>query len=82
MNERLCKNCEQPLEGHRYIRNGVHHCNVDRLAVKQQQIYYSPDRWNDPEYVMSSYEPMSNLEYLEYEYRRDLNAAPTRESLH
>jgi len=53
---------------------------MEFLPVPFQDLYYLAGNV-DPMKKYLTYIEMKNLEYLEYEYKRELDAAPTRESL-
>jgi len=63
VNERPCKNCKEIKNDHVTLQ---YKCNVDRLAPKWSQIYYENMARNNGAFQMMCYEPMDNLEYLEW----------------
>lgn len=61
--ERPCKYCNQPKQDHTTLR---YKCDIDKLPLPWQQELYTSDLATWP-----NYEPMDNLEYLEYECREE-----------
>ena len=59
MSERPCKNCQQIKNDHTTIH---YKCDVDRLPLPFQEMWYNCQG----QMVIPNYEPMENLEYLEY----------------
>jgi len=80
--KRPCRNCKQSEASHNYTQaTGDMSCEMEFLPEALQGLYYIVG-WNDPMKKYLTYIAMTNLEYLEYEYQKELDAAPTRESLH
>jgi len=82
--KRPCRNCKQQPEHHNYTQQtGDMTCEMEFLPVPLQELYYLIGfaGANDPMKKYLTYVEMKNLEYLEYEYQKELDAAPTRESL-
>ena len=78
---RPCRNCHRLPNEHNYTKaNGDMSCEMEFLPVPLQDLYYLAGNV-DPMKKYLTYIEMKNLEYLEYEYKRELDAAPTRESL-
>jgi len=55
-------------------------CEVERLPLQMQEMYYKPPFDNKIRPFVVYY-PMDNLQMLEYEYEKTLRDAPTIESL-
>lgn len=80
--KRPCRNCQQQEEHHNYNQHtGDMSCEIEFLPVPLQECYYLVSANTDPMKRYLTYTEMKNLEYLEYEYQKEKDATPTRESL-
>lgn len=80
--ERPCRNCQQLPNHHNYTQStGDMSCEMEFLPVPLQECYYLVGPNADPMKKYLTYQAMTNLEYLEHEYQKERDAAPTRESL-
>jgi hypothetical protein len=82
MNNRPCRNCKQQHNHHNYTQStGDMTCEMEFLPVPLQDLYYMAGSNTDPLKKYLTYKAMTNLEYLEHEYQKELDETPTRESL-
>lgn len=79
--ERPCKNCQQFPREHRYTPEQNLACDVDRLPLQLQEIYYNSSKRDTLLKTYVVYNAMDNLQYLEYQYEKERNDTPTRTSL-
>lgn len=79
--EKPCKNCGAMPNEHNYGPYDDLLCEMERLPLKVQEMYYKPYHTHDELRALIIYYPMDNLQYLEYEYERTQRDTPTRKSL-
>ena len=78
-----CQNCQQLPAEHRYGPDNSLLCDIDHLPLQVQECYYREPWANNALKPFAIYYPMNNLQLLEweYQYRKELDETPTRESL-
>lgn len=76
-----CRNCNELPNMHNYGPYDDLLCEIERLPLQVQEMYYQPYHTHDKIRPFIIYYPMDNLQMLEYEYERSKRETPTRDSL-
>ena len=76
-----CKNCNMLPNEHNYGPYDDLMCEIERLPLQIQEMYYKPPHGDSAFRPYIVYYPMDNLQLLEWEYEKLQRETPTRDSL-